>query len=113
MTMSTFCSPLEEILRFDFADFNEDSDIEEMVILLLGEAINFLLQLPMQNFQARVVKIKFLQIVYSRPFRGYDLASLLIIHCTHLRKVRGLLPQERACLQYERSSFRPIFFTLE
>lgn len=58
MTTSTICSPLKRIQRFDFADSDEDSDAEEKVIFLLGEGINFLLQLPTHNFHARAVKIE-------------------------------------------------------
>ena len=56
--MSTICSLLEQILRFDFAGFDEDSDGKEEVILLLGEVIKFLLQFPTHNFYAMVIKIK-------------------------------------------------------
>lgn len=58
MTTSTICSPLKRIQRFDFTDSDEDSDAEEKVIFLLGEGINFLLQLPTHNFHARAFKIE-------------------------------------------------------
>lgn len=70
MTASTICSPLKRIQRFDFADSDEDSDVEGKVILWLGEVINFLLHFATHNFQARVVKIKSFKEPIQDPMEG-------------------------------------------
>ncbi len=107
MTMSTFCSPLKQILRYEFADFDEDSDIEDKVILLLGEAINFLLQLSKHNFQATVIKIKSSRESIQGPRKGLILlSSHYTLH--PLTKRHGLLGMAELVFQYERTYFCPV-----